>query len=366
MKKYSCLMWFLLAALTLQAQPADLQTRNLVLITLDGLRWQEVFGGADSALLFNDTFTEPGERKTLETAFWAEPGEQRRQKLMPFFWSVMAQQGQLYGNRRKGNFVNLTNQMWFSYPGYNEILTGFADDEHIRSNDKVNNANETVLEFINRQPGFQNRVAAFGSWDVFPYIINSERSGIPVNAGFEQPQSDKLSEKEKLLYELQEQIPEKWSSVRFDAFTHHFAKEYLRRQRPRVVYIAYGETDDFAHDGAYDEYLKSARQTDAFIADLWQFVQSHRFYKDKTTFIITTDHGRGTRPLDNWRHHGRDITGADETWIAVLGPDTPARGEVTSVGQLYSNQIANTAATLLGLDYKPIREAGTAIIEAFR
>ncbi|MBK7870338.1 MAG: alkaline phosphatase family protein [Saprospiraceae bacterium] len=366
MQKLFILFIFIMGlSFSLNAQTDKLKTKNVVIITLDGFRWQELFGGVDSVLLNDKTFTP--DPKELNEPFWASTAEVRRQKLLPFFWNTIAKQGQLYGNRWKNNKVDVTNQMWFSYPGYNEILSGFADDEHITSNDKFNNPNKTVLEFINNQKGFNNKVAAFGSWDVFPYIINTERSKIPVNAGFEQIKSNnKLSEKEKLLYELQEQIPEEWSSVRFDAFTHHFAKEYIIKNKPRVIYIAYGETDDFAHDGAYNEYIKSTHQTDAFIADLWNFTQNHSFYKDKTTFIITTDHGRGTQPIENWKHHGRQIPDADQIWIAVLGPDTPALGEVTTTTQLYQNQVAKTAAALLGLDYKNTKEVGAVITSALK
>ncbi|MEZ4828629.1 MAG: alkaline phosphatase family protein [Bacteroidia bacterium] len=281
---------------------------------------------------------------------------------MPFFWSVISSKGQLYGNRKYDNKVNVSNHMWFSYPGYNEILSGFSDDERIKSNDKIDNPNQTVLEFINNQPHFKGRVAAFGSWDVFPYIINTHRSGIPVNAGFPSaPAGENLTEKEKLLYELQAQIPEEWGSVRYDAFTHHFAKEYIQKNAPRLVYIAYGETDDFAHDGAYDEYLKAAHRTDGFIADIWNYVQSHPAYKDKTTLIITTDHGRGTIPVENWKHHGVRIPDADQIWIGVIGPDSPALGEVKKTGQLYQNQVAKTVATLLGLDYKNEKRTGAVI-----
>lgn len=348
------------------AQSGKLKTQNVVIITFDGLRWQELFGGVDSVLLYNETFTKYSpETEELIATYWKSSQEERRKTLMPFFWNTIAKQGQLYGNRWKGNLVNVTNEMWFSYPGYNEILTGFADPG-IRSNNKINNENQTVLEFVNQQKGFQGKVAAFGSWDVFPFIINTERSKIPVNAGFEQPKNAKLTEKEKLLYELQNQIPEEWSSVRFDAFTHHFAKEYIQKNKPRLLYISYGETDDFAHDGVYDDYIKSAHQTDAFIADLWNFLQNHSFYKDKTTFIITTDHGRGTLPIENWKHHGANIRESDQIWIAVLGPDTPALGEVLTSSQLYQNQVAKTAATLLGLDYKNTKEVGAVITSALK
>jgi hypothetical protein len=286
---------------------------------------------------------------------------------MPFFWTVIAKQGQLYGNRAYGNNVNCSNRMWFSYPGYNEILCGFADDARIKTNNKIDNPNVTVLEFLNGKAAFRGKVAAFGSWDVFPFIINEERSGIPVNAGFENASGQKLTEREVFLNELQGQLPSPWAGVRLDGFTHHYALEHLKKYQPKVVFVSYGETDDFAHDGKYDAYLRSARQTDAFIKDLWQWVQSQPAYKDKTTFLITTDHGRGTVPLDTWRSHGEEIAGADQIWMAVIGPDTPPAGEIRSTGQLYQNQVAKTAAHLLGQEYrneKPVGEVISGMIRA--
>ncbi|GAB4400370.1 MAG: hypothetical protein OHK0053_21830 [Microscillaceae bacterium] len=341
-----------------EGQAQKLKTENVILITLDGLRWQELFGGVDSLLLYEKTFTD--EPEVLEKRFGAKTREERRQKLLPFFWTTIAKEGQLYGNRWQGNMVNVRNNQWFSYPGYNEILTGFQD-ERINSNNKINNPNQTVLEFIHRQKGFENKVAAFGSWDVFPYIINTERSKIPVNAGYQSSEGPQLTEKEKMINQLQQEIPQRWGSVRFDAFTHHLAKEYLQKHLPRVFYVAYGETDDFAHDGEYHSYIKSAYQTDQFIQDLWNFVQSHSQYKDKTTFIITTDHGRGTVPLDTWKHHGQQVKDSDQIWLAFLGPDTRALGEIKTKGQFYQTQVAKTLAAFLGLDYKNEREVGEII-----
>ena len=42
----------------------------------------------------------------------------------------------------------------------------------------------TILEKLNDSDRFKGKVAAFSSWDVFPYIINDKRSGVPVNAGY--------------------------------------------------------------------------------------------------------------------------------------------------------------------------------------
>lgn len=342
---------------------SPMQSENVFLITLDGLRWQELFTGADPELINHGDYVENGD--ALSEAFWDDDFEVRRERLMPFFWNTIATRGQLYGNRSLNCKANLTNKQWFSYPGYNEILTGY-DDPRITSNDKIPNPNKTVLEVVHEMDGFHGKVAAFGSWDVFPFIINEERSGIPVNAGFEPAATAGLTDRELFLNELQTQIPSPWSTVRLDAFTHHFALEHIKKTLPRFVYIAYGETDDFAHNGKYDAYLKSARQTDAFIEDLWLFVQRHGFYKDKTTFVITTDHGRGTEPLDTWRSHGTAIKGADETWIAVLGPDTPGIGEASNCEPLFTDQVAKTAARFLGVEYSNSMNVGKVIGSAFK
>lgn len=340
-----------------------LETDNVILITLDGFRWQELFTGADPLLIEHEDYV--SNSATLKKKFWAEDEVERRHRLMPFFWDTIASKGQLYGNRTLGCAANVTNNEWFSYPGYSEILVGYVDP-NITSNDKIPNANKTVLEYVNNLPDFAGRVAAFGSWDVFPYIINESRSGVPVNAGFESASGENLTEREQFLNELQQQIPSPWGTVRLDAFTHHYMMEYVKKNHPRLVYISYGETDDFAHDGAYDAYLNSARQTDAFIEDLWGYLQQDDFYRGNTTLVITTDHGRGTEPLDTWKGHGTDIKGADEIWVAVLGPDTPALGEVAENCQLYQHQVAKTVAAFLGVDYTNTKPVGDVISSAFK
>ncbi|MGZ5219067.1 MAG: hypothetical protein ACXWC7_03280, partial [Chitinophagaceae bacterium] len=98
---------------------------NLFIITIDGFRWQEIFTGADASLINNVTCTP--DTATMKLLYWANSEEERRQKLMPFFWNVLARNGQLYGNRNFDNKVNTANIYTFSYPGYNEIFTGTTD-----------------------------------------------------------------------------------------------------------------------------------------------------------------------------------------------------------------------------------------------
>lgn len=325
------------------------QAENVILISLDGLRWQEVYGGAVDSLIENEDFTK--NKEEIIRRFKAQSKEEARQKLMPWFWSTLVNEGQLYGNRWLGNQMTCTNRFWFSYPGYNEMLTGFSDPT-IDSNAKEYNENVTVLEWLHQKQEFNGHVAAFASWDVFPFIINDKRSGIPVNAGFRKADDEYLTYKEQVLNDLQDEIPSPWSSVRLDAFTHHYMLEYMKKHRPRVVYIAYGETDDFAHDGRYDHYLKSAYQTDQWIKELWEYVQSDPFYAGKTSLIISTDHGRGTFPASEWTSHGNTIIGSNEIWAATIGSNVPAKGVVENGQLLFQSQIAKTVAKMLGYEYE--------------
>ncbi|NGP90126.1 LTA synthase family protein [Aliifodinibius halophilus] len=319
------------------AEAQDTGNEKVILITLDGFRWQELFTGADANLISHEKYVSDAEE--LKAKFWRDTPEERREALLPFVWNIVAETGEIYGNRKFGSKVDLTNGMVFSYPGYNEILTGQADDDRINSNDKVNNPNKTILEKLNKSAAYRRKVAAFGSWEVFPYIINEQRSGVPVNAGFENAKGDHLTEIEQFLNKVQPHTPSPWGSVRLDMFTHNYALEYMKREHPDLVYIAYGETDDFAHNGNYQAYLESAHSTDAFLNELWNYTQRDPYYKGNTTFIITTDHGRGTKPLKTWRSHGSEIEGAEQVWLITYGKHSGEAGEIKKEEQLYSTKV---------------------------
>lgn len=335
-----------LSAVADEPQVEQVPADNLILITFDGLRWQELFRGADLKLMNKDA---GGVRdaKSLKDRFWNSDLEKRRISLMPFFWKEIAEKGQIIGDPQLEASAKCTNPLLFSYPGYNEILTGRADPR-ISSNAKQFNSNHTVLEWINKQPNFKGRLAAFCSWDVFPFIINDQRSGVYVNAGW-QPLT--IGDKSKLqrLNDQARQIPRVWPNVRYDLFTFEGAVEYIKTKKPRVIYIAFGETDDWAHDGRYDLYLDSAHRTDAYLQKIWTLVQSIPQYQNKTAMLITTDHGRGDG-REGWKSHGVAYRGSDRIWYAAMGRGISARGNRKSA-QVTQAQFAATAASLLGLKF---------------
>ena len=346
-------------SLTVLLSNAVNAAQNVVLITLDGVRWQEVFNGADNSLINNTDFVKKPEQ--LRTQFWAKTANERQQLLMPFLTQVVAKKGIIIGDRANGSTMSVSNPWYFSYPGYNEILTGEVD-ENINSNNKLLNPNKTILERLDKLPEFKGSTALFGSWDVFPYIVNTKRSNVYVNAGFMSIEENLFTDA-PLLNALQNEIPSPWYNVRLDSFTYRFAKAYMLAKKPKLLVISLGETDDFAHDGHYDQYLKSARQSDAFIKDLWATIQTTAGYKDNTTLIITTDHGRGNNAND-WQHHSskralaelelgantypEGIVGSEHIWLAAIGPAIKGSGLIKTKNELKQAQIAATVLKALG------------------
>jgi hypothetical protein len=325
-----------------QPQP---QAQHVVIITIDGLRWQEFFDGADRNYFKRDKNGNAGEP---ERRFWRATQDERRAILMPFVWKTIASRGQIFGDPSAGSESRITNGLWFSYPGYNEMFAGLADPR-IDSNNKVPNPNVTVLEWLNRRPGFQGRVAAFGSWDVLPSILNVERSGIPVGTGWK-PVPAPATDRDRAINQLATDLPRYWEYGPFDAPIVYAAIEHLRARKPRALYIMLGEGDEWAHQGRYDLYLDAAQRADRFIERVWATLQSMPEYENRTALVLTTDHGRGSTTKD-WTDHGKDVPAAERTWIAVMGAGVPQLGVRRSV-RVTTSQIAATIAALLDEDFR--------------
>jgi hypothetical protein len=356
-------LFFAVSAMLLAA--GQRQTENLILVTADGLRWQEVFRGIDPVLM-NAKEAGMQNAAALREKLWAESPEERRRLLLPFVWSALVRQGTILGNRDKGSPVRVSNRYRVSYPGYSEILTGRAQDMAIRSNDAIQNPTETVLEFLQRKWKLrQGQAALFGSWDVFHSIGEHQRGSIFINAGFRALEGEDLSPRLRELSRMQFELLTPWPTVRHDYITFEMALDYLKTKRPRVMYVALGETDDWAHDRRYDRVLETATYFDQCLRRLWETLQSMPAYRGKTTMLVTTDHGRG-HTLENWQGHGADVEGSDSIWIAAIGPDTPAAGEIISTQQVFQRDIAPTLLDLGGVDFREYQGVLGTPIQALR
>jgi hypothetical protein len=360
----SCTLVLLLAALLLpaaQAQsPPPLKTRNVVLIVSDGVRWQEVFTGADATLLNEKDGGIWDKEEDLRREFWRTDASERRKALFPFLWTTVAAHGQIFGNQTRGSIARVTNGLAFSYPGYNEMLTGHPD-ARVNSNEFGPNPNISVFEWLNTLPDLHGRVSVYATWATFKDIFNVRRSHLPLHVGWDLPYQGPLSPREELLNQLYQSTTRLDDEDVYDAFLQIPLLDSFAKDQPRVLFVGYGETDNWAHAGRYDLVLHSAHLFDHFVEQLWDTLQRLPAYRDQTTFIITTDHGRGSGPVE-WKEHGVEQKGSENIWIAVLGPDTPALGERSQVAEVHQAQIAATVAALLGKDYRKAVPAAAAPI----
>lgn len=349
LRRLSVLVVALLACL-LSSGKADSQhkTTHVIFVMTDGFRWEEMFRGADLSLMNkkNGKVANPG---ALKKAYWRESAEDRREALLPFVWTVMAKQGQIFGNRDKGSDAYVTNGLFFSYPGYSETTCGFADPR-INSNDNVPNPNATVFEWLRNRPDFEGPVGAFGAWNVIAAVFNPERSKITANAGWDLFTAIPSTPTLDLVNRLKTETPRYWDDEPFDALAFYTAIEYMKAEKPRLLYISLGETDDWAHEGKYTEYLDSAHRVDAYLKAIWDLAQSMPEYQGQTTLIFSPDHGRG-KSSKGWKDHGQKLPESKYIWMAFLGPDTAPLGERANIPAVTQNQIAGTLAAFLGEDY---------------
>jgi len=348
MKKLSSFVLAVLAfsAFSLQTV-AQSKTENVILMTLDGARLQEMFGGLDAEIF--RSADKNFEKKATYKKFNAATAIERREKLLPFFWTeLMENHGSIAGNRSLNSIVKTTNTHFFSYPGYSELVTGTARDSIIDTNEFGQNRWPSFLNFLQKKMRLtRDQAAAFGSWDAIELISTNDAKAFVVNSGpkgFDAPGIDPV------LNEAAALTIGPAMSVRPDYFTYKFALDQMKKHHPRAMFISFGETDDWAHQRDYEKYLQSWHNTDAMLRGLWIFIQNDKQYRDKTTLIITIDHGRGNTGKD-WSDHGSDVPEAQYIWMAFVGPEWSKRGEWKDSAEIYQNQVAATLTKLMGFDY---------------
>lgn len=324
-------------------------TECVILLTLDGVRTEEIFSGMDPVLAAASAEQTYSDIEMARERFSAETAEKRRKLLMPYFWGTLAPAGMVFGNVERGNRVLVRNAIKWSTPGYSEILTGIVDKDII-DNSPVRYPNRTVLEHVKTTLGLEkSEVAEFGSWDGFAYaaasqddafVMNGAHDALPV--GLSTPEIDAL-------VDLRREVMGLWEESSNDAITYRIAKAYIKEHEPRFLWLALGQSDDWAHADRYDRLLDYLHLADGWLADLWQFLEGHPAYAGRTTLVITTDHGRG-RTATDWAEHDQSIPGSELIWIAIIGPDTPALGDRVPSGTVHQTDIAATILTLFGLD----------------
>jgi hypothetical protein len=141
--------------------------------------------------------------------------------------------------------------------------------------------------------------------------------------------------------------------------------DVMQTEKPRLMFINFGVTDHLGHTNRWEWYTEAIQNCDAMVGRLWQKVQSTSGYKDATTLVFTTDHGRhDNKPhqlKDGFAHHGDSCPGCQHVFLLIVGPDVKQAAVVDR--KVLQVDIAPTVAELLGFQ-TPLAE-GDVLTDCF-
>jgi hypothetical protein len=309
-------------------EPAP-QSTMTVLLTLDGVRWQEVFGGTDPA------------RSSRATQLNAR-------QLMPKLHKLIHRGGAAVGAPGHGE-LRASGPNFVSLPGYIELLTGRASP--CTNNDCPAVTTPTLLDRVRDLPGTKTQdVAAITSWPGLARAISTRPARITASIGRHGGQTRALLTRDVVLGPLLTRAAERdpypgHGDFRVDRETGALALAYLRRREPDLLFIGLGEPDEYAHRNDYPGYIRSLQQADALIGEVAWLLEQYAAAGKHTLLIITSDHGRA----DNFVHHGADYPESARTWLVAAGSAVHARGRVDAYATRYLADVAPTVAQAMGL-----------------
>ena len=313
-----------LAALTLQCGPGTrttpvavaLRDGPVVVISLDGVRSEEFFQGAYSFYGYN------------------EP-ERSRAELFPFLWKDLAKRNKtlILGDRfstQERCLIN--NQVGLSLPAYADLLSATRQYNVVNNRFRGRVAYPTIPDRLIALGLAPQRIALFASWK----HIENVASQNPVPAFHVETGRIGTGEKPP------------WKDARYDADLMISIKRFLQNNPapPRLLYIIFNDADEWGHLGHYENYLQAIRNQDGHVKDLFQTLESFDVFRGKTTYIITTDHGRGRGRY--WRHHSWRIGGTQFIWAFIYSPRMS--GEAGRI-QMARNELQNHCSHLTIANY---------------
>ncbi|MGK5089605.1 alkaline phosphatase family protein [Bdellovibrionota bacterium FG-2] len=299
----------------------DPSIANVILVTVDGVRWQEVFRGLD-----------PDLGATLSAE------ESAASSVAPFFEWLKGKaltEGFLWGNVDRGDDVRVANPSWKSLPAYQSIFAGATQACISNSCGRV--AASTLQERLVDAAGADfshDEVVTIASWSKIALAVESVEGKAFVNAGIKDLFDGGDDEELAAINRDQAKEVPSWSDARFDRYTFKHALRYLKRHEPRFLFISFDDADEWGHLKKYPEYIKSLRFYDQAMKTLVETVDSMKDYGESTTIILTTDHGRGSKTAsDNeWPSHGSGFAGSDRVWIYGRNALTRSKPALSKAG----------------------------------
>ncbi len=311
---------------------------NVILVTFDGVRWQEFFNGTDSRLT------------------------KKKEILFKTLWSKYANEGLILGDKNKGSVLKTGNPVNISLPEYQALMSGLVTE--CSGNNCGRITEETLMEQIQRDLtlGYFD-IATIASWEPIKNSVATMEGKFLINTGKNplidpqfQAEHDPINQQQKADSPL-------WFSARKDKYTFMHAKTYIKNHKPRFFYLSFDDSDEWGHLAQYGRYCETLKVYDQWIDELITFVKAIPDYGSNTTFIFTTDHGRGDGIL--WTSHGPMIKGSENIWAFIYGPNTPKLGSIVNQTPYNHLNFFETIESFITGEYPQMFRA-PAIVEAFK
>ncbi len=297
--------------------------RHVVLVTIDGVMWQDVFGG----------------RKDGQ---WAIAPTR-----MPITLSAIRDQGVALGGAPADDttcgVVKTAGGANISLPGYQEILG--VRETTCRTNKCVGTKIPTLLD--DAASAGITPVASIGSWDVLTNAVTDHRHDVVLSLGtgtWTGPTPEQGSHLEALLKESEQTDtePGDFGSYRPDSLTSAIALEYFSTAYPRLLHVGLGDTDEYGHKDDRPAYFRSLREADDFIGDIVDEANDRLI---PITVVITADHGRAK----NFRDHNARYPESRRSFLLAFGDGIAPKQETCLEHDVTLTDIGATVRALVGL-----------------
>ena len=303
---------------------------RLVVMVIDGLRWQEVFNGPELDRI----------RSATERVEFDGPNGE----IFPNLLRIARERGFLIGHDEAP--IRISSKSTVSLPSYSELFSGRQPS--CSNNDCPATRENTFLDdWLAQKEG--GKLALISSWSVIPRIAARHVNRLFVSAGrdhnarFASWFDDQRIHR---VYRLGRNADPKpgCDDYRPDNYTAELALAVLQAETPDFLFLGLGDTDEYAHQNRYHDYLKAIRRADDTIGKIDEWLQFRESRGERTLFVVTTDHGRSLNFVD----HGGHVE-ASSIWALMAGSVVKLRGTPSFPPKTLSD-LAPTFRSLLELN----------------
>lgn len=321
---------------------------HVVIVTLDGARGHELFGGADAELAARHGL-KPEERLSAR-------------ELAPNLWALVEGGAVVLG--APGAPMRASGPNFVSLPGYAEIMTG-RGPSCCRDNDCRWVSEPTLIDDLALAHGGDGSLAAVvSSWPDIGRVVAMDARGAAISTGRNGGVNlERFRATPALAAELErarrlDPYPG-LGDFRPDRETGELGVAYFERWQPSFLFVGLGESDEYAHRGDYRGYLRAISEGDRTIGALWRALGHVARLGDRTALFVTVDHGRAR----SFRDHGSGYPESAAVWLVAAGTEIQGSGAPQAGKLRRLADIAPTVRLLFGLEPRLSERSGEVLSE---